>query len=132
MPTVEFVMEESLVEEHQSNDTIEVTVREIQKHVRVMKSALEERLKCEVPSRRPILPFLVEHAGRLMSRCQVGRDGRTAYDLLCASRTADSWLNLENECTSCQPDQEVQDKEIWIPSCKMEHSSVSETAVMRC
>ena len=26
MPTVEFVMEESLVEEHQSNDTIEVTV----------------------------------------------------------------------------------------------------------
>ena len=30
MPTVEFVMEESLVEEHQSNGTIEVTVREIQ------------------------------------------------------------------------------------------------------
>ena len=32
MPTVEFVMEESLVEEHQSNGTIEVTVREIQKN----------------------------------------------------------------------------------------------------
>ena len=31
MHTVEFVMEESPVEEHQSNDTIEVTVREIQK-----------------------------------------------------------------------------------------------------
>ena len=31
MPTVEFVMEESPVEEHQSNGTIEVTVREIQK-----------------------------------------------------------------------------------------------------
>ena len=30
MPTVEFVMEESPVEEHQSNGTIEVTVREIQ------------------------------------------------------------------------------------------------------
>ena len=35
MPTVEFVMEESPVEEHQSNGTIEVTVREIQKQVRV-------------------------------------------------------------------------------------------------
>ena len=46
MPTVEFVMEESPVEEHQSNGTIEVTVREIQKQVRVMKSALEERMKC--------------------------------------------------------------------------------------
>ena len=31
MPTVEFVMEESPVEEHQSNGTIKVTVREIQK-----------------------------------------------------------------------------------------------------
>ena len=81
MPTVEFVMEESPVEEHQSNGTIEVTVREIQKQVRVMKSALEERMKCEVPSRHPILAFLVEHAGRLMSRYQVGRDGRTVYEL---------------------------------------------------
>ena len=57
MPTVEFVMEESPVEEHQSNGTIEVTVREIQKQVRVMKSALEEHMKCEVPSRHPILAF---------------------------------------------------------------------------
>ena len=40
MPTVEFVMEESPVEEHQSNGTIEVTVRETQKQVRVMTSAL--------------------------------------------------------------------------------------------
>ena len=81
MPTVEFVMEESPVEEHQSNGTIEVTVREIQKQVRVMNSTLEERMKCEVLSKHPILAFLVEHAWRFMSRYQVGRDGRTAYEL---------------------------------------------------
>ena len=46
-----------------------------------MKSALEELMKCEVPSRHPILAFLVEHAGKLMSRYQVGRDGRTAYEV---------------------------------------------------
>ena len=63
MPTVEVVREESPVEEHQSNGTIEVTVRDIQQQVRVMNSALEERMKCEVPSRHPILAFLVEHAG---------------------------------------------------------------------
>ena len=62
MPTIEFVMEESPVEEHQSNGTIEVTVREMQ-------------------NRHPILAFLVEHAGRLMSSYQVGRDERTAYEL---------------------------------------------------
>ena len=42
MPTVEFVMEESLVEGHQSNGTM-----------REMKSALEEKMECEVPSRHP-------------------------------------------------------------------------------
>ena len=31
------------------------------------------------------------------------------------SRTADSWLNLDNECTSCRFDLEVQDKRNWIP-----------------
>ena len=56
-------------------------MREIQKQVRVMKSVLEERMKCEVPSRHRILTFLVEHAGKLMSRYQVGRDGRTANEL---------------------------------------------------
>ena len=132
MPTVEFVMEESLVEEHQSNGTIEVTVREVQKRIRVVKSALEERVKCEVLSRHPILAFPVEHVERLMSRYQVGRDGRTAYDCMLVSRTADSWLNLENECTSCQFDLEVQDKLNWIPSGKMVYSSASEIAVMRC
>ena len=81
MLAVEFVMEESPVEERRSNGTIEVMVREIQKQVRVMKSALEERMKCEVPSRHPVLAFLVEQAGRLMSRYQVGRDGRTAFEL---------------------------------------------------
>ena len=37
MPTVEFVMEERRVEVHQSNDTIEVTVREIQKQMIVAR-----------------------------------------------------------------------------------------------
>ena len=35
VPTDELVTEESLVEERQSNGTIEVTVREIQKQIRV-------------------------------------------------------------------------------------------------
>ena len=79
--TVEFVTEGSLVEEHEPNGTIELTVREIQKQVRVIQSVLEERLKCEVLSRHPILAFLMEHAGRLMSTYLVGCDGRTAYEL---------------------------------------------------
>ena len=52
--------------------------------------------------------------------------GAQLTNCMLVSRTADSWLNLENECTSCQVDLEVQDKRNWIPSGKMEHSSVSD------
>ena len=38
-------------------------------------------MNCEVLSRHLILALIVEHAGRLMSRYQVGRDGRTACEL---------------------------------------------------
>ena len=75
---------------------------------RVMKSAVTGRMECEVLSRHPIQ----------LTNCML------------ASRTADSWLNLENECISCQFDLKKQDKQNWIPSGKMEHSSVSETAVI--
>ena len=86
MPTVEFVMEDFLVAENQSNGTIEVIVREIQKQVGVMKSALEEGMKCEVLSKQFILAFLVEDAGKLMSKYHVCRDGRTVYELLAGNR----------------------------------------------
>ena len=75
------MVEESPVEEHQSNGAIEVAVLERQQHIRVVKSKSEERLKSQVPSQHPTLAVIVGHAGRLMSRYQVGRDGRTAYEL---------------------------------------------------
>ena len=119
MPTVQFVMEESFVEEHQSNGTVPVC--EIQQ-IRVMRSVLEERMKCEVLSRHPILAFLVQHAGRLMSRCQVGRDGRTAYELHAGKQRLYHMPIRPGGARQAKLD----------PSGKMEHSSVSETAVMRC
>ena len=124
--------EESPVEEHQSNGTIEVTVREIQKQVRVMVRALEERMKCEVPSRHPILEFIGEHAGRLMSRYHVGRDGRTAYELHAGKPYRRRLVEFGERVYSCQFDLEVQDKQKRISSGKKGHSSASEIAVTRC
>ena len=121
MPIVGFVMEESPVEEHQSNGTIEVTVREMQKQVRVMKSALEERMKCEVLSRHPIPGVSY----------QVGRDGRTAYELH-AGKPYRRQLVEFGERVYFMAILEVQDKRNWIPSGKMGRSSASEIAVVRC
>ena len=97
--TVEFV------EEHQSNGTIEVAVREIQKQVRVMKSSLEERMKCEVPCVCRGIKLVVMDAQ--LTSCML------------SNRTADSWLNLENECILCRFDLEGQNKRNWIQSGNM-------------
>ena len=53
--TIEFVMEESLAEQHQSHGTMEVTMRDIQKQIRVMKNSLEGRWNSQVPPGHPIL-----------------------------------------------------------------------------
>ena len=89
-------------------------------------------MKCEVPWRLPFLAFLVEHAEKLMSRYQVGRDGRTAYELHAGKPFRRQLVEFGDECTSCRFDLEVQDKRNWIPRGKMEHSLASEIAVMRC
>ena len=79
-----------------------------------MKSALEERMTCEVLSRHPILAFLTEHAGRLMSRYQVGRDGRTACELHAGKPYRRQLVKFrERVCfiPSCLFDLEEQDKQ---------------------
>ena len=44
-----------------------------------MKIGLEARLKCKVESDWKIMEWIKELAGELLSRGQVGKDGRTAY-----------------------------------------------------
>ena len=126
MPTVEVVMGESLVEEHQSNGTIEVTVREIQK-----KKTSKSDDECVGRAHEMRSTFETSHSG--ISRGTRGEiDVAQRMNCMLVSRNADSWLTLENECTSCRFDLEVQDKRNWIPSGKMGHSLASESAVMRC
>ena len=45
-----------------------------------MRSALEARWKSTVAETHAIWPSLVGHAGFLLNRCEVGHDGKTAYE----------------------------------------------------
>ena len=45
--------------------------------IRTIKCHVESCTQEELREDSPILPWLVEHAGRILSRCQRGRDGRT-------------------------------------------------------
>lgn len=41
---------------------------------------MQDHLKYGIPSRHPIIAWVVEHAGELLSSFQIGPHGRTAYE----------------------------------------------------
>ena len=65
-----------------SNGVAERGVQTVEGQVRVLKDALEMRLETEIPSNHNILAWLVEFAGTVVNRYEVGRDGKTPYERL--------------------------------------------------
>jgi len=74
------ILEEAPVKSKGSNGVIERAAQGVEGQIRVMKSALEGRLKMEVDAERRIVTFMAEYAGYLMNRLEVGKDGKTAYE----------------------------------------------------
>jgi hypothetical protein len=74
------IQQSSPVGESQANGRIEVAVKLSKNQIRVIKFGLEKRLQCRIPQDHPIMGFLVEHSGLLLTKFQIGRDdGKTAY-----------------------------------------------------
>eukprot|EP00969_Alexandrium_andersonii_P144438 6386984-Alexandrium_andersonii.AAC.1 len=44
--------------------------------------ALQERIQGEIPVGRPVMLWLVGHAGELLAKHLVGHDGRTTFERL--------------------------------------------------
>ena len=74
------VVENSPVHSSKSNGVIERAVQTVQGMVRTMRSALEEKWGVELPIEHPVWPWLVEYAAFLLTRGEVGKDGKTAYE----------------------------------------------------
>ena len=71
-------MEESPVGDSRSNGAIESANRVGEEMIRVLKDTMDLRYKRKIPSDHPVIPWLVRHAGWLVSAFQVGPDGFTA------------------------------------------------------
>ena len=69
-----------------SNGVVERGIRSVQGMVRVLRSALEDRVGAKVDGERAIWPWLVEYAAFLLNRGEVGHDGKTAYERCKAKR----------------------------------------------
>ena len=65
-----------------SNGVAERGVQTVEGQIRVLKDALEMRLEVRIPSNHNILSWLVEFAGTVVNRYEVGRDGKTPCERL--------------------------------------------------
>ena len=74
------VIEHSPVHSSQSNGYIERAVQTVQGVIRTMRSALEEKWGVSIGIDHAVWSWLVEYAGWLITRCEVGKDGRTPYE----------------------------------------------------
>ena len=74
------ILENSPVGESQSNGVAERAVRAIANQVRTMRSAWKSRVGVEFPATHPVTAWLVSHAGDMLTKFQVGKDGKTGYE----------------------------------------------------
>ena len=73
------IPQNSPVGESQANGLVERAVRSVKDQVRTLRLALQKRVGCRIPVGHPIMTWMVKHAGELISKYQLNRDGKTAY-----------------------------------------------------
>ena len=74
------VVESSPVHSSKSNGYIERTVQGVQGMIRTWRSTLEEKWGVRLGAEHVVWPWLVEMVGWLMSRAEVGADGKMGYE----------------------------------------------------
>jgi hypothetical protein len=75
-----YIDEDSPVGSSASNGVIERAVQSVQGMTRVLKSAVEERWKASIPTKHPVITWLVEYSAFLLNRFEVSSDGKTSYE----------------------------------------------------
>ena len=73
-------VEHSPVHSSKSNGIIERSVQSVQGMIRTMRSALEEKWGVKLEAEHRVWPWLVEYAAYMLTRAEVGADGKTAYE----------------------------------------------------
>ena len=87
-------IENSRVGDSNSNGKIERAIREVKGLVRTMRSALEEKIQDKIRLDSTIVPWLVRHAGYVITRCRIGEDGKTAMQRLKGRKTNVPWVEF--------------------------------------
>ena len=78
----ETIIEHSPVAESASNGMIEKAVQQVEEQIRVLKLALQNRIKAHIPSHHPTMTWLISHSADMLTKFEVGSDGRTPCERL--------------------------------------------------
>ena len=76
------IIENSPVGSSKSNGIAERATQSVQGKIRTIRSDIEGRWGLKIDATHSILPWIAEHAGFLLTRFEVGRDGKTACERL--------------------------------------------------
>ena len=82
MCKAEVTTEDAVTGDQESNGLIENAVMLIRGIIRTIKCHNESSTQEPLSDESLILPWLVEHAGCILSRCHNGRDGKTPFERL--------------------------------------------------
>jgi len=74
------IPEHSPVADSQGNGVAERAVKSVEGQLRVLRSALETRIRAKVPSEHAVMSWMTEYAAVVLNRYEVGKDGKTAYE----------------------------------------------------
>ena len=88
----EVALKDAVKEDKLSNGLVENAVILLRGAIRTIKCHVESCTQEELWKDSPILPWLVEHAGCMLSRCQKGRDGRTPLERLHGKRPTQEFV----------------------------------------
>ena len=80
-------MDNSRVGDSDSNGTIESAIGSVEGVARTLRIALEEKVGQRLLATDPIIPWLIRHAGHIITRCWVRPNGKTAYQMIKGRRS---------------------------------------------
>ena len=89
-----YVVENSPVRSSASNGVVERAIQSVAQQTRVFKGALEATRGAKIPSKHYVIPWVVEYAGFLLNRFEVGSDGKTAYERCKGKRAKTSGIEF--------------------------------------
>ena len=94
----EVTTEDAVKGDKESSGLIENAVMLVRGTIRTIKCHLESRTQEPINDDSPVMPWLVEHAGCILSRCQKVRDGKTPFERLHGKRPTQEFVPFGEKC----------------------------------